>query len=86
MVCTSSSRAFRFLFLAVFVLATIVSTINATQIMRRPDGYKNAPNKVVTDADPKVNVVHRRGAPSTKVSIGYFANWDIYGANFRVWF
>lgn len=86
MVCTSSSRAFRFLFLAVFVLATIVSTINATQIMRRPDGYKNAPNKVVTDADPKVNVIHRRGAPSTKVSIGYFANWDIYGANFRVWF
>lgn len=86
MVYTFSSHASRFFLLAAFVLATIVSTVSATQIMRRPDGYKNAPNKVVTDADPKINVVHRRGAPASKVSIGYFANWDIYGANFRMYF
>ncbi|KAF8958428.1 glycosyl hydrolases family 18-domain-containing protein [Flammula alnicola] len=50
--------------------------------MRRPERYKEAPNRFSIERDPKTNVIYRRQAIS-KASIAYFTNWGIYGANFQ---
>jgi len=54
----------------------------ATQVMHRPDGYKDQPNDFKLEKAPKTNVVHRRA--NGKVNFAYFTNWGIYGANFRL--
>ncbi|KAH9475936.1 Chitinase 1 [Psilocybe cubensis] len=53
----------------------------ATQIMRRPDTYKDVPHRYSIETDPKTHVIHRRA--TGKVSMAYFTNWGIYGANFQ---
>ncbi|KAF9479509.1 hypothetical protein BDN70DRAFT_806951 [Pholiota conissans] len=73
----------RFFWIATLALAAIIAGVNATQVMHRPEGYKNAPNKFAMEKNPKTNVVHKRQTPGTKVSIAYFTNWGIYGANFQ---
>jgi chitinase len=78
----SKSTFFRLFWIATLALAV---TVNATEIMRRPAGYKNTPNKFATEKNPNTTVIHRRQSGG-KVSVGYFTNWGIYGANFRMYF
>ncbi|PIL27429.1 hypothetical protein GSI_10577 [Ganoderma sinense ZZ0214-1] len=69
------SAAFkRVLFIAAVALAA-VADVQATQVMRRPAAYKDAPNNAAQS-------VHAR-ATSGKVNAAYFTNWGIYsGYNF----
>ncbi|KAM5531156.1 hypothetical protein V8D89_015177 [Ganoderma adspersum] len=70
------SAAFkRVLFIAAVALAAVVD-VQATQVMRRPTTYKDAPNNATQS-------VHAR-ATSGKVNAAYFTNWGIYsGYNFQ---
>lgn len=65
---------------ALLLLIALVA-VNATQVMQRPENYKDAPRKFQTETPPKPTVVHKRG--NARVSAAYFTNWSIYGANFR---
>lgn len=65
----------------VLLTMILVAVVDATQVMHRPAGYKNAPNRFSVETDPKTNVIHKRA--TGKASIAYFTNWGIYGANFR---
>ena len=67
--------------LAATALAVFIA-VDATQVMHRPDNYKEAPNRFTIERNPKTSVIQRRAA-GTKVSFAYFTNWGIYGANFR---
>ena len=61
------SAAFkRVLFIAAVALAA-VADVQATQVMRRPAAYKDAPNNATQS-------VHAR-ATSGKVNAAYFTNW-----------
>jgi len=73
---------FRRLFLLVVMMLPVLIAVNATQIMHRPDNYKEAPNLFTMERNPKTSDIQRRVA-GTKVSFAYFTNWGIYGANFR---
>lgn len=79
----SKSTFSRLFWIATLALAV---TVNATEIMRRPAGYKNSPNKFAMEKNPKTTVVHRRQSGGGKISSAYFTNWSIYGANFRAYF
>jgi chitinase len=67
------------------MIATIVFwaflAVNGTQVMKRPDNYKDIPGTPKTELNPKINIIHKRA--NNKVSFAYFTNWGIYGANFR---
>lgn len=65
---------------ALILLIALVA-VNATQVMQRPDNYKDAPHKFQTEIPPKTTIIHKRA--NAKVSAAYFTNWGIYGANFR---
>ncbi|KAJ3554530.1 hypothetical protein NM688_g3060 [Phlebia brevispora] len=73
-------------FLNVFALAAIaltaVLTVNAipTQVMRRPDTYKDTPH-AYQSGNPTPKVLHKRAG--AKTNSAYFTNWGIYGANFQ---
>ncbi|KDR70278.1 hypothetical protein GALMADRAFT_894859 [Galerina marginata CBS 339.88] len=77
--------ATRSLFKCLLLLVTIslagIVIVDATQVMHRPERYKEAPNRFTIEKDPKTNVIHRRA--TGKASIAYFTNWGIYGANFQ---
>ncbi|KAJ7635665.1 glycoside hydrolase superfamily [Mycena polygramma] len=60
---------------------TIVNVVQATRTMARPANVSIRPHAAKTNSDPTVHQIHRRAAG--KVSIGYFTNWGIYGANFQ---
>ena len=56
--------------------------VHATQVMHRPDNYKNPPNVFPMEANPKVTSLYKRA--TGKVQFAYFVNWGIYtGYNFR---
>ncbi|CDO69059.1 Glycoside Hydrolase Family 18 / Carbohydrate-Binding Module Family 5 protein [Trametes cinnabarina] len=67
-----------------FLLATVALTafvvVNATQVMHRPEAYKDVPRKFAT-SEVKPQVIHKRAG--SKVQAAYFTNWGIYGANFQ---
>ncbi|KAF9259245.1 hypothetical protein L218DRAFT_670920 [Marasmius fiardii PR-910] len=50
--------------------------VHATQVMHRPDNYKEPPNIFKTEASPKTNVIQKRA--TGKVQFAYFVNWGIY--------
>lgn len=58
-----------------------VLCVHGTQVMHRPAAYKTTPKAVDTEKSPKVTTIQKRAA--NKVSVAYFTNWGIYGANFR---
>ncbi|KAJ7618307.1 glycoside hydrolase superfamily [Mycena polygramma] len=60
---------------------TIANVVQATPTMARPANVSIRPHAAKTNSDPTVHQIHRRAAG--KVSIGYFTNWGIYGANFQ---
>jgi hypothetical protein len=60
-----------FLVLYSLLFATFFS-VDATQVMRRPDDYNSS----------TVNSFQKRD--NNKVSFAYFTNWGIYKANFRM--
>ncbi|KAH8103287.1 glycoside hydrolase family 18 protein [Cristinia sonorae] len=53
---------------------------DATQVMHRPDNYKNVPHKY-TLGNVTPQLIHKRSG--SKVQAAYFTNWGIYGANFQ---
>jgi len=69
------------LFLLTSLVLSVLLTVDATQVMGRPDNYKNPPHTGVTESNPKVNVIEKRA--NSKTSFAYFTNWGTYGANFR---
>ncbi|KAF8154682.1 glycoside hydrolase family 18 protein [Crassisporium funariophilum] len=77
-----SHSIFRRLFLLAVIAVSAVILVDATQVMHRPDRYKEAPNRFTIERDPKTNVIQRRQT-NGKVSFAYFTNWGIYGANFQ---
>ncbi|KAL0064529.1 Chitinase 4 [Marasmius tenuissimus] len=65
-------------------LLSVVSVlfVHATQVMHRPDNYKEAPNVFPMEANPKVTSLQKRA--TGKVQFAYFVNWGIYtGYNFQ---
>lgn len=66
--------------LVALALCTSLLVVHATQVMHRPDAYKNTPHKF-KQAQSVPQILHKRSG--AKVNIGYFTNWGIYGANFR---
>jgi chitinase len=77
-----SQSIFRRLCLLAATALAVLIAVDATEIMHRPDNYKDAPNRSTIERNPKTSVIQRRGL-GTKVSFAYFTNWGIYGANFR---
>lgn len=65
---------------AIVALAAMVA-VEATQVMHRPDNYKDAAGTFKVESISKTNAVQKRAA--NKVSFAYFTNWGIYDANFR---
>jgi len=68
-------------FAALGLLAAGLLVADATQVMHRPDNYKDAPNVFQTAKIVNTTTIHKRA--QEKVSFAYFTNWGIYGANFR---
>ncbi|KAI0338406.1 hypothetical protein BDW22DRAFT_711587 [Trametopsis cervina] len=66
-------------FVLVAALATVVS-VSATQVMHKPDTFKDTPHKF-SPGNTTAHVVHKRSG--AKANLGYFTNWGIYGANFQ---
>lgn len=66
------------------LLLLFAASALATQSMRRPANYKDAPNIVETETDPTVHRVQKRQSGG-KNSFAYFTNWGVYGANFRAY-
>ncbi|KAF8634067.1 hypothetical protein AX17_004330, partial [Amanita inopinata Kibby_2008] len=67
--------------LLVAAVYTALVAVGATQIMRRPDNYKDSPKRYTVETDPKTKIIHKR--TTSKASFAYFTNWGIYGANFQ---
>lgn len=63
-------RAF---FLAVVALAALV-VVDATQVMHRPEAFKDTPRKFET-SEVKPQVIHKRAG--SKVQAAYFTNWSV---------
>ena len=62
--------------LLLLVVATCVLldvTVEAAQIMRRPDGFTIPPHNLTITTDPQTKFIHKRSGP--KVQMGYFTNW-----------
>lgn len=91
----TSSRAKVMLLLSAALAAVL--TVSATQVMHRPDTYKEPPHKT-TQGNATPHVIHKRSG--AKAQIAYFTNWSvvasysvqprklmvrrgIYGADFR---
>ncbi|KAF8649213.1 hypothetical protein AX16_005940 [Volvariella volvacea WC 439] len=70
----------RFLLLATIACGAFL-VVDATQVMRRPDNYKEPIKAPEVEENPKVSVVTKRA--NGKASFAYFTNWGIYGANFQ---
>ncbi|PFH51661.1 carbohydrate-binding module family 5 protein [Amanita thiersii Skay4041] len=70
----------RLFLLIAAALATLI-TVNATQVMHRPDRYKSPPNRFSIETNPETKIIHKRA--TSKTSFAYFTNWGIYGANFQ---
>lgn len=66
--------------LVALALCTSLLVVHATQVMHRPDTYKNTPHKF-KQAQSVPQILHKRSG--AKVNMGYFTNWGIYGANFQ---
>ncbi|PPQ99959.1 hypothetical protein CVT24_009538 [Panaeolus cyanescens] len=70
------------LFLLSALIVVPFTPVEGTQIMHRPDNYKDSPNRFAVDSHPQTQVINRRQSGG-KVSFAYFTNWGIYGANFQ---
>ncbi|KAF9531136.1 glycoside hydrolase superfamily [Crepidotus variabilis] len=58
--------------------------VEATQVMHRPDRYKEKPNSFPMETNVKINTIQRRALQAGgKVSMAYFTSWGIYGPNFQ---
>lgn len=68
-------------FKRVIVLAVALMAVSATQVMQRPDNYKDPIRTFKTETPPTPTIIQKRA--TGKVSAAYFTNWGIYGANFR---
>ncbi|CAL1711226.1 unnamed protein product [Somion occarium] len=75
------SYSIRRVFLLVAAGLTALLAVSATQVMRRPDNFEDAPRKFAV-GNAKPQIVHKRAA-GAKVQAAYFTNWGIYGANFQ---
>ncbi|KAJ7254697.1 glycosyl hydrolases family 18-domain-containing protein [Mycena haematopus] len=71
----------RLLVLLQLTALTFLNAAHATPTMQRPSNASAPPRAFKTEAHPIVHEIHKRAAG--KVSIGYFTNWGIYGANFQ---
>ncbi|KAF9042916.1 glycoside hydrolase superfamily [Panaeolus papilionaceus] len=69
------------LLLSTFTLVSF-TPVEGTQVMHRPDNYKDSPNRFAVNNNPQTQVINRRQSGG-KVSFAYFTNWGIYGANFQ---
>ncbi|KAI0071673.1 hypothetical protein K474DRAFT_1606521 [Panus rudis PR-1116 ss-1] len=69
----------RFLFLVTVGFAAVMA-VSATQVMHRPDNFKDAPRKFSV-GHPTPKIIHKRAGAKTQAA--YFTNWGIYGANFQ---
>lgn len=65
------------MFLAFVACITLVS---ATQVMHRPENYKDTPHKYA-HGESVPRIIHKRSG--AKANMAYFTNWGIYGANFQ---
>jgi chitinase len=74
--------AFRNLLQAVTLILAALGAVETTQIMHRPDNYKDTPHRFSVESNPKTHRIQRRA--TSKASFAYFTNWGIYGANFRM--
>ena len=62
------------LFLIVTLAFAAVFTVSATQVMHRPENYKDSPHKFAQgNATP--HVIHKRAG--AKVNMAYFTNWSV---------
>ena len=64
----------RVFLLAAVALAAAVVVVDATQVMHRPAGYKDAPHKFAT-AHAETKIVHKRAG--SHVQAAYFTNWFV---------
>lgn len=76
-----SHASFKHLCLIATLAFAAFLAVGGTQVMKRPDNYKDVPKTPKTEPNPKINIIHKRAG--NKVSFAYFTNWGIYGANFR---
>ncbi|KAF8919477.1 glycoside hydrolase family 18 and carbohydrate-binding module family 5 protein [Mucidula mucida] len=63
------------------LLLLLASSVLGTEVMRRPDNYKEPPATYDTETNATTHRIQRRA--TGKASIAYFTNWGIYGANFQ---
>jgi chitinase len=68
----ASLRLTRAFMVAVVALAALLA-VNATQVMQRPDTYKETPHNLKSATDAPVHRIERRAAG--KQNVGYFTNW-----------
>ncbi|KAF7377724.1 hypothetical protein MSAN_00195400 [Mycena sanguinolenta] len=69
--------------LVLFTAFAFLNVVHATPTMQRPANVSAPPHVSETEAHPVVHQIHRRASATGKVSMGYFTNWGIYGANFQ---
>ncbi|ESK85470.1 glycoside hydrolase family 18 protein [Moniliophthora roreri MCA 2997] len=63
------------------LLSAACVLVQATQVMHRPDNYKDTPNSFNIAVNPETKVIQKRA--TGKLQVAYFTNWGIYGANFQ---
>jgi len=57
---------------ALAILGNVLS-IDATQVMHRPDNFNRTPNSFPMEAHPRVHTISKRAGG--KVQTAYFTNW-----------
>ncbi|TFK96478.1 glycosyl hydrolases family 18-domain-containing protein [Pterulicium gracile] len=89
----ASDAAFKRILLLVTAAFALVSVANATQVMRRPDEYREPANTNAVERNPEIitadslrknkTSVERRQTSGGRVNAAYFTNWSIYGAGYN---
>lgn len=67
----SASSWFKSVLLAL-ALCAVFGVVDATQVMHRPDTYKNTPHKFAK-GESVPRIIHKRSG--AKANVGYFTNW-----------
>ena len=68
------SNRLRNVFLTISLGAALV-VVNATQVMHRPDTFKNAPHQFAK-GESVPRIIHKRSG--AKANMAYFTNWYVY--------